>query len=61
LRARAPRFRYGVVKNRIQYAGAGAPFRGQAEVDSIESRYDVVWQTAAQPTNEDFVVLKRHR
>ena len=53
--------RQGVLRNLNPFAGTGAPFRSQAELDSVRARYDEVFATSREPNNEDLVVLRRTR
>ena len=53
--------RAGLLKDGVALAGVGGPFRNQAELDSIDVRYQLMFQTAKNLTPEDILILgKRH-
>ncbi len=51
--------RYGVFAKMTQFAGVGAPFRNEAELDSVLAIYEPLYTTSRDPTADDFAIARR--
>ena len=51
--------RYGVLAKLTPFAGVGAPFRSEAELDSMLAHYEPLYTTSQDPSANDFAIARR--